>query len=337
MRETTLCYIEKDSSYLMLHRTKKKEDGSHEKWLGVGGKIESGETPEQCIVREVQEETGFSLVSYKLRAKIYFYSDTWEDELMYLYTADDFTGNQIECSEGHLEWVKKQEVCDLNIWEGDKLFLERLASDDGYFELELRYKGHQLEDYKWLGEFFDVVDETGTPTGEFVERSIAHRDGIRHRTSHIWLLKYVDNKLHVLLQKRSECKDSHPGCYDISSAGHIHAGCGFEESAIRELKEELGVDAVENDLIYVGLINTYREKEFHGALFKDNQVSRVFILFCDFEKEDFNLQKEEVESVMWMDMDQCIKHVKEDDIPHCMRDYELEMVKKKAEEIYEKM
>lgn len=150
MRETTLCYIEKDESYLMLHRTKKKPDGSYEKWLGVGGKLEKGESSEECVLREVREETGYTLTDYKYRAKIFFCSDTWEDEIMYLYTATGFTGNLISCDEGELVWVPKSEVTNLKIWEGDKLFLNRLVESDEFFELELRYEGDNLASYKWL-------------------------------------------------------------------------------------------------------------------------------------------------------------------------------------------
>lgn len=332
MRETTLCYIEKNDSYLMLHRTKKKQDGSFEKWLGVGGKLENGETPEECILREVKEETGYTLTDYGFRGKVYFYSDTWEDEIMYLYTATEFTGEEILCNEGELVWVKKSEVCSLNIWEGDRLFLNRLMEDDSYFELELRYAGDNLVSHKWLMEIFDVVDEEGNPTGETVDRKTAHREGIRHRTSHIWILRESNGRIEILLQKRSRNKDSHPGCYDISSAGHIHAGCDFKESALRELHEELGVTAKVNDLTYVGKINTYRETMPHGIVFKDNQVSAVFVLWCNKEISEFNLQEEEVESVEWFELEDCINKVRDNLFQHCMRLYELEMVKAAIEQ-----
>lgn len=150
MRETTLCYIEKNDSYLMLHRTKKKQDGSYEKWLGVGGKLEPGESHQECVLREVKEETGYTLTEYKYRAKIYFYSDTWEDEIMYLYTSTTFTGNEIPCNEGELLWIKKDEIMKLKIWEGDKLFLQKLLDNSDYFELELHYEGDKLVKYSFL-------------------------------------------------------------------------------------------------------------------------------------------------------------------------------------------
>lgn len=120
-------------------------------------------------------------------------------------------------------------------------------------------------------ELLDVVDENGIPTGETVERSIAHAKGIRHRTSHVWLLRRRSEGVEVLLQKRSDNKDSFPGCYDTSSAGHIPAGVDFEDSALRELREELGLTADSSELNDCGLIRIQSESFFHGAPFKDDQ------------------------------------------------------------------
>jgi 8-oxo-dGTP diphosphatase len=145
MKETTLCYIEKDEQYLMLHRTKKVHDPNKDKWLGVGGKLEKGETPEDCVLREVREETGLILKTYQYRGKIYFYSDIYDDELMYLYTATSFEGNLIDCNEGELAWIHKEEVLNLNLWEGDQVFLKKLLQEEEKtFELKLYYKGDQL-------------------------------------------------------------------------------------------------------------------------------------------------------------------------------------------------
>ena len=114
---STLCYIEKDNKYLMLHRTKKKNDISKDKWLGIGGKFEEGESPEECIVREVMEETGLKLNSYQLRTIVTYVSTNWETEYMYVFTSNDFTGNLIECNEGDLQWIDKKEVTKLNTWK----------------------------------------------------------------------------------------------------------------------------------------------------------------------------------------------------------------------------
>ena len=150
MRLTTLCYIERDGAYLMLHRTKKEHDQSHDKWLGVGGKFEDGESPEECMLREVKEETGLTLTDYQFRGIVTFVSDEWETEYMYLFTADGFEGTVCECREGTLEWIPKEKVLDLKLWEGDKLFLERLNGSRDFFSLKVEYQGEKLINWKFL-------------------------------------------------------------------------------------------------------------------------------------------------------------------------------------------
>ena len=144
MRLTTICYIEQDGNYLMLHRTKKENDQSHDKWLGVGGKFEKDESPDECILREVKEETGLTLTSYQLRGVMTFVSDIWETEYMFIYTADRFEGELTECSEGDLQWIKKTEVMNLKLWEGDKIFLKQLIDGDGFFTVKMEYEGEKL-------------------------------------------------------------------------------------------------------------------------------------------------------------------------------------------------
>ncbi len=144
---TTLCYIEKDGKYLMLHRTKKKNDINEGKWIGIGGKFEEGESPEECVVREVKEETGIKLKSYKLRALVTFVSTEFGVEYMYIFTSNDFEGKITECNEGELKWIDKEEVMNLNLWEGDKIFLEKLKKDDKFFTLKIEYEGEKLARY----------------------------------------------------------------------------------------------------------------------------------------------------------------------------------------------
>lgn len=146
---TTLCYIEKEGKYLMLHRVKKHHDINAGKWIGVGGHVENGETPEECLLREVKEETGLRLTAYRLRGLVTFLSDVCEPELMCVFTADAFDGEMIECDEGELAWVEKSDVLALPTWEGDRVFLERLLSgDERFFSIKLRYEGDKLVEKK---------------------------------------------------------------------------------------------------------------------------------------------------------------------------------------------
>ena len=180
-------------------------------------------------------------------------------------------------------------------------------------------------------EYLDVVDETGRPTGQTVERSVAHAQGIRHRTAHVWLVRRRAGRLQVLLQRRSEDKDSNPGKYDISSAGHIPAGVEWKPSALRELQEELGVNAREEQLHYCGQRRFFHQAVFHGKPFLDRQVSNVYLLWLDLDEEAFTLQKEEVSEVRWLDFETCLRDVKAGAIPNCIAPEELELVQRAAD------
>ncbi len=163
MSLTTLCYIEKDNQYLMLHRNKKENDINHDKWIGVGGHFLENETPEECLLREVWEETGLTLTSYRFRGLITFISDEWQTEYMCLFTADGFKADKpvrtsvygqeepladgetpMDCDEGELIWVDKRLIPELNLWEGDRIFLNLLETRDDFFTLKLVYHGDEL-------------------------------------------------------------------------------------------------------------------------------------------------------------------------------------------------
>ena len=141
---TTLCYLEKDNKYLMLHRNKKEIDINKGKWLGVGGKMENGETPEECLRREVREETGYELNSFENRGLVIFNYNADEPLFMYLYTSSDFSGIQKECDEGDLKWILKDEILNLKLWEGDKIFLKLLHENSPFFYLTLDYENDDL-------------------------------------------------------------------------------------------------------------------------------------------------------------------------------------------------
>ena len=144
MIKTTLCYIEKDDSYLMLHRTKKKKDINSGKWIGIGGKFLPDESAEECLIREAKEETGLTLTHYSLKGIVSFISDIYEDEEMYLYLCDRYTGELIQCNEGDLKWINKDDIFSLPLWEGDKIFLDLLFRNQPFFRLRLEYKGDTL-------------------------------------------------------------------------------------------------------------------------------------------------------------------------------------------------
>ncbi len=139
---STLCYIERDGKYLMLHRTVKEKDVNKDKWIGVGGHFEADESPEECLLREVREETGYTLTSYQYRGIVTFVSGNGVTEYMSLFTADGFAGEQAACDEGKLEWVDIDKIESLNIWEGDKIFLRLLRERETFFSLKLVYDGH---------------------------------------------------------------------------------------------------------------------------------------------------------------------------------------------------
>lgn len=138
---STLCYIEKDNKYLMLHRVKKENDINKDKWIGIGGHFELDESPEDCLLREVKEETGYTLTSYQYRGLVTFVSGNGVTEYMSLFTADGFEGSAILCNEGDLEWVEKDQIYSLNIWEGDRIFFQLLEENRPFFSLKLVYDG----------------------------------------------------------------------------------------------------------------------------------------------------------------------------------------------------
>ena len=141
---TTLCYLERGDRYLMLHRTKKENDENRDKWIGVGGKFEDGESPEDCVTREVLEETGLTLTSYRYRGIVTFVSDVYPCEYMHLFTADGWTGEEKVCDEGELAWISKRDFMKLPMWEGDRIFLDLLDQNAPFFSLKLVYHGEKL-------------------------------------------------------------------------------------------------------------------------------------------------------------------------------------------------
>lgn len=327
---TTLCYVEKDDSYLMLHRVSKKHDVNKDKWIGIGGHFEEGESPEECLLREAMEETGLRLTSFRFRALVTFIADGWLPEYMCLYTADGFEGEMTDCNEGKLEWVKKSDVTKLNLWEGDKIFLKLIAEEAPFFSLKMVYQGDVLKEAVLDGrplELFDICDLDGNPTGKTTERSVAHTLGTVHRTAHTWVVRHTDRGWELLLQKRSIRKDSFPGCYDTSSAGHIQAGDEPLPSAIRELSEELGIEAQEEDLTYVGRFDSGEIlANFDGRPFHDREIGFVYVYQKPVEMANLSLQADEVDAVEWMPYEEVLEAVKNHAEGYCIKYRDLELV-----------
>lgn len=335
MGMTTLCYIEKDDAYLMLHRIIKKHDINKDKWIGVGGHFEHGESPEDCMFREVMEETGLIPTSFRFCGIVTFLSDmgtkkeAWE--YMCLYHVEAFEGELKECDEGVLEWVKKEDLLNLELWEGDRLFLRYMEERRPFFSLKLTYtKGNLISanlDGKEL-EFFDVLDESGNITGRIKERSLVHEDGDWHRTVHIWVVRKTKRGFDVLLQKRSEDKDSFPGCYDISSAGHVDAGEGYLETAQREIFEELGIEASGDDLRKIGMHKGSMRSKFYGRPFLNQEISAVYLYEKPIDIKDLKIQKEELDGVVWMDYRTCQRKMKSKRWKHCIFKEEFNALEK---------
>ena len=167
-------------------------------------------------------------------------------------------------------------------------------------------------------EYLDIVDEKGFPTGEVISRDIAHRDGILHRTAHVWVVRKSSSGYDILLQKRSEDKESFPGLYDTSSAGHIPSGVKPLPSALRELQEELGIIAEPDQLHYAGTFRIQYEEEFHGQKFRDNEVTRVYVYDDPVKIEDLTLQESEVDEVGWFDLETVWNEIQTDRHRFCM-------------------
>ena len=357
---TTLCYIEQDDKYLMLHRVKKEHDINKDKWIGIGGHFEGTESPEECLLREVREETGLTLTDYRFRGLVTFVSGEECLEYMALYTATGFTGDMLPCDEGTLEWVDKEAVYGLNLWAGDKLFFRLLEEDRPFFSLKLVYdrsgilreacldgkklelldvlSEEPLETYEEelarsgkLGCGPDEVSYIGNgeellPVVEVQERDTVHRLGLLHATAHIWVVR--NNSSEVLLQRRSLSKDSNPGCWDLSSAGHIDAGDEKLESAIRELREELGIHAAPSEMRYIGYTRRKAWKPFYGKQWLDNQISYMYVFSGTVDTSALCLQAEEVEEVRWMPIEELDDRIQNDpEFRHCLNPVEVRFLK----------
>ncbi len=329
---TTLCYLEKDDSYLMMHRVRKKQDVNAGKWIGVGGHFELGESPEDCLLREVKEETGLTLTSYRFRGLVTFTQEGFGTEYMCLYTADGFTGELTGCEEGDLEWVKKDQIKNLKLWDGDVLFLSYMAMEMPFFSLKLEYRGDRLVKAELDGsslELFELLDEKGQATGHIKERSLVHRDGDWHGTVHTWIARRrADGGWQLLFQKRSRAKESFPGKLDISSAGHRQAGEEALPTAVRELEEELGICARPEDLEFLQLRWGIVKENFNGEPYYDREIASIYLYEKPVDVSSLSFRDGEVEEVRWIDLEVCSRQIKAKDADYCVRPDEIEILER---------
>lgn len=330
MRDATLCYIERDGKYLMLLRNKKQNDPNEGKWIGVGGKLEKGETPEECARREIMEETGLRATSLVHWGDVYFHSDVWESEIMRLFLVTEFEGELCECGEGELHWKDKEEIFDLNLWDGDRIFLKYLINGRRFDRMELVYSGERLRSCIVDGreeELFDVYNEDGSPADYVVSRDYAHWRGLWHTTAHIWIVGGEENgEPSLLIQLRAACKRLYPSRWDISAAGHIPAGENAEQGAVREIGEELGLRVGTDELRYIGTMKMTYDDDYDEG-YHDREHCRIYILRRDVDLSALTLQKSEVESVMWVGYDRLMEAIKNGTLHHCFDIEELEYIR----------
>lgn len=198
---------------------------------------------------------------------------------------------------------------------------------DAVVEMLLYLASERERQRKNTMELFDIRTPDGKVTGRVKEREQVHRDGDLHGTAHVWLVRRkADTGWEILLQKRSQDKDSFPGCYDISSAGHIPAGSGYRDSAVRELEEELGIQAAPGELKFVGMHDALVQASFHGKPWKNHELSAVYVLYCDLEPEQMRLQKSELSEVCWIGYEECKESMKNPDFRHCIFEDEILML-----------
>ena len=329
MKDATLCYIERDGNYLMLLRNKKSNDPNEGKWIGVGGKLEPGESPEECAKREIFEETGLKATSLTHWGDVLFRSDVWEEEIMRLFLVTGFEGELTACDEGELHWVEKEKIFDLNLWDGDRIFLQYLISGRCFDVMELAYTGERLSSCTVDGaeeELFDVYNEDGSLAGYVASRDYVHWRGLWHATSHIWIIGNRDGKPSLLLQLRAAGKRLYPSCWDISAAGHIPAGEDALTGAVREIGEELGLSVSPDELQYIGTMVMTYDDDWDGG-YHDREHCCIYLLHRQFDVSELTLQESEVERVMWIGYDELIGAMESGSLHHCLFMEELAFIR----------
>lgn len=329
MKNASLCYIERGGKYLMLLRNKKPDDPNEGKWIGVGGKLEPGESPADCARREIREETGLTALDLISFGRVYFKSDVWEEEIMHLFLVTDFEGEVTDCDEGELHWIDKNEVFDLPLWDGDRIFLKYLLDGRQFDEMTLDYHGERLCGCRVDSvekELLDVFNEDGSPAGYVASREYVHWKGLWHATVHIWIAGENDGKPSLLLQLRAADKRLYPSCWDISAAGHIPSGEAALNGAMRELAEELGIHVSPDELAYLGTMKMTYDDDDDGG-YHDREHCRIYLLRRQVDLSGLTLQASEVERVMWMTLEEIMESLENGGLNHCLHKEELAFIR----------
>ena len=276
-------------------------------WEFPGGKMEAGERYEDTLVREIREE-----LDLNIEVTEYLTDAVYEDPRFHLILhccLCRIKEGTVKLKEhSAMRWLKPDELDQVSWLPADRSVIDQIR---------------KLLDE----ERFDICDETGMPTGKTVRRSQAHAEDILHRTAHVWVVDRRQAETKILLQQRSFQKDSYPGQFDTSSAGHIRAGDEPLSSALRELAEELGIHAEETDLSYAGKFRIHYEKEFHGKMFRDNEVTFVYVYEKPVLAECLAIQKEELECVRWFGLEETAEALAAGDPRFCVPAASLKLLK----------
>lgn len=295
--------------------------------------VKEGESPEECLLRTAGIRENNLSLSWRSRGILTLVKGEMPTEYVFLFSAQDSESIEKEESTDTVSWEKADEILNKTAGEEEKICFRLLMDEGPFFSLKVILDRRNILRRASLNgkslELFDILREDGSVSGIVRERGVAHLDGSLHPTSHIWIARRNQkNGWDLLLQKRSLRKDSNPGCYDISSAGHVAAGDTYLPAALRELEEELGIRAEEKDLHLAGMRKAYFEDVFYGKPFRDYEISAVYIYDRPVDEEKLILQESEVERVKWMDFKECCREVKEGSMKNCIYMDELEIVGK---------
>ena len=307
------CVLEQKEKYQILKETMKK-----------------GESPEECLARTVGSENSAPF-SWKARGILILVREEKPTEYMFLFSARQTLPEDRKEETDTACWSKCDEILQNLAGEEEKICFRLMMEKRAFFSLKVTFdRRNILRSASVNGkplELFDILKEDGSLAGIVRERGVVHLDGSLHPTSHIWIVRRNHSSGgDLLLQKRSLSKDSNPGCYDISSAGHVSAGDTYLPAALRELGEELGIRAEEKDLHLAGMRKAYFEDVFYGKPFRDYEISAVYVYDKSVDEKKLVLQESEVEDVKWMDFQECCRRVDHGGMKHCIYMDELEIV-----------